>query len=309
MTELLTIMWSVISPVLLIAGVAFVLARRFQPEPGALSFFVVYLFIPALAFQGISTTDLAGEDIIGIGVVAAAVVVLMSLVGLLVTHVLHFERQLRSAFLVCIVLMNAANYGIPLNSFAFGAAGEQRAILYYVMNVLFGTAVAIYFASRGQAGVRTALLNVLRVPIVYAALAGMLVNLLDITPPPELALFLLPFERAVNILAGAAIPGMLALLGVQLARTLFRGQWRPILLATGMRLVLGPLLALPVALLLGLQGVTFQVALVESAMPTAVLANALVTQFGGDAQFTSTVTLVSTLASIVTLSILLALLL
>jgi len=302
MTELLGIMFNVITPVFLVIGMGVVIGRRFRPDPRAISVLLIYLFVPALAFDGIAHSDLTGAELVGIAGAAAGIALLMALIGLGVSRALRFERRLASAFLISVIMMNAANYGIPLNRFAFGPSGEQRAIIYYVMSVVVGATLGIFFASRGTASVRGALLNVLRVPISYAAVAGLLVNLAGWQIP-------LPLERGIGILAQGAVPGMLALLGLQLAHTrALCGRWVPIALASGMRLVLAPLLAIPLALALGLTGVTFQVAVVSSSMPTAVMANALATQFGSDAEFTAAVTLVSTLASVLTLSVLLALL-
>lgn len=302
MAELLGIMFNVISPIFVIIGVVVLIARRFHPDPGGLSTFLIYLFIPALAFTGIVEVDLSGGEVIGLAIVAAGMSVIMAVTGLVVSRLAGFDRKLESAFLISIILVNAANYGIPLNRFAFGADGERQAIIYYVMSVMVGNVLGVYFASRGAATVKQAVGNVLKVPITYAALAGLVVNLAQITLP-------LPLERALDICAQAAVPGMLALLGLKLAETSIRHiRWRPVLLATGIRLVIAPLIAFPLAALLGLSGVTFQVAIVESSMPTAVLANALATQFHSDTEFTSATTLVSTLASIVTLSMLIAIL-
>lgn len=302
MSELLGIMLNVISPIFIIIGVVVLITRRFHPDPRGLSTFLIYLFIPSLAFTGITQSDLRGGDVLGLAGVAVIMSFTMSLVGLGVARLGRFDRRLESAFVISILLVNAANYGIPLNRFAFGPDGERQAIIYYVMSVMVGNSLGVYFASRGTATVKEALLNVLKVPITFAALAGLVVNLAGITIP-------LPIERAVGILAQASVPGMLALLGLKLAETSIRHiRWRPVLLATGIRLVIAPLIAFPLATLLGLTGVTFQVAIVQSSMPTAVLANALATQFDADTEFTAATTLVSTLASIVTLSILIALL-
>jgi predicted permease len=302
MIELLGIMFNVIAPIFVVVGAGALIGRRFRPDPAAISVLLIYLFIPALAFNGIATSDLTGGELLGIAGVATGIALLMAVIGMGLSRLLHFERRLESAFLISVIMMNAANYGIPLNRFAFGPQGEQRAIVYYVMSVVLGAVLGIFFASRGTASVRVALLNVLRVPISYAAIAGLIVNLAGWQPP-------LLLERGISILAQGAVPGMLVLLGLQLARgTTLRGRWLPITLASGMRLVLAPLLAVPLALALGLSGVSFQVAVVESSMPTAVMASALATQFGSDADFTAAVTLVSTVASIVTLSVLLALL-
>lgn len=300
MSELLGIMLNVISPIFIIVGVAVLISRRFHPDPRGLSTFLVYLFIPSLAFTGITQSDLTGDNVPGLAAVAVIMSLTMALIGLAVARVARFDRKLESAFIISIILVNAANYGIPLNRFAFGPDGERQAIIYYVMSVMVGNALGVYFSSRGTATVKEAFLNVLKVPITFAAVAGLIVNLGGITVP-------LPVERAIGILAQASVPGMLALLGLKLAETSVRHiRWRPVLLATGIRLAIAPLIAFPLAAVLGLTGVTFQVAIVESSMPTAVLANALATQFNSDTEFTSATTLVSTLASIVTLSVLIA---
>ena len=75
-----------------------------------------------------------------------------------------------------------------------------------------------------------------------------------------------------------------------------------------LRLVGGAALGAFFAVLLGQTGLGYSVAVVQSAVPTAVMANALAAEFGSDAQFTSAVTLVTTLASIGTLTLLIALL-
>jgi hypothetical protein len=156
-------------------------------------------------------------------------------------------------------------------------------------------------------------LNVLKVPIGYAAVIGLAANLADIELP-------LIFQRGIiDLAAGAAIPGMLALLGLQLSRVSLRvpenlkdktetlaTDLKAVLLASGLRLLVAPFIALGLALLFGLSGTTYNVAVVESSMPTAVLASALATEFGADAQYVAAVTLVSTLLSILTLTVLIA---
>lgn len=302
MAELLSIMLNVITPIFVIIGVVVLIARRFHPDAAGLSTFIIYLFIPALAFTGVAQAELSGGEVIGLAAVAVVMSVIMAVIGMAVSRYERFDRKLESAFLISIILVNAANYGIPLNRFAFGVEGERQAIIYYVMSVMVGNVLGVYFASRGAATVKQAIGNVLKVPITYAALAGLIVNLGHVALP-------LPLERAINICSQAAVPGMLALLGLKLAETSLRHiRWRPVLMATGIRLVIAPLIAFPLSMVFGLTGVPFQVAVVQSSMPTAVLANALATQFSSDTEFTSATTLVSTLASIVTLTIIIALL-
>lgn len=301
MAELLGIIFNVIGPIFLIIGVVWVVARTLNPDPRPLSTLLIYLFLPALAFRGMAQTDVSGDEIGGLGLVAVLMMLLMVGIGSLIARQLKLDRRTSSALILSLMLVNAANYGIPLNTFAFGSAGEERAIVYWLFSVVLGNFLGVFVASRGSGSTRDAIVNALRVPIAHAAVLGLIVNLAEISVP-------VPVFRAVDILAEAAIPGMLTLLGLRLAHAKLGGQLRLILLASGVRLLLAPLIAVPMALLLGLQGVTFSVAVVESSMPTAVVATAFAMQFGSDAEFTSAVTLVTTAASVVTLSVLLLLL-
>jgi hypothetical protein len=239
-----------------------------------------------------------------LGLIFAAALVsslVMALIGWGLARLLRFERKLESAFILSVVLVNAGNYGLPLIEFAFGEQGLQRAIVFYVASSVVSNTLGVYLASRGAASVGRSLLNVLLVPLPYATALGFAVNVARIELP-------LPMDRALSLLGQAAVPVMLLILGLQLSRTSVKGQIGPILLATVTRLAVAPLIAFPLVALLGLSGLARQVSIVEASMPTAVMGGVLATEFGGDAEFTTAVILVSTLASIVSLSILLSML-
>ncbi|MFC1961250.1 AEC family transporter [Chloroflexota bacterium] len=110
------------------------------------------------------------------------------------------------------------------------------------------------------------------------------------------------------MLSGATVPAMIALLGMRLVHTSIKGRLGPVLLAAGMRLVLAPAIMLGLVTLVGLSGVTRQVVITEAAMPTAVIAGVLAIQFDADADFVTAAILVSTIASLVSLSVILTLL-
>ena len=136
-------------------------------------------------------------------------------------------------------------------------------------------------------------------PLVYAGLAGLLVWALHINVP-------VPIERATSLAGQAAVPVMLILLGIQLAGVRLRVDLGRIGLAAGTKLVVAPLLGVLFAQLLGLTGIVRQALVLESAMPTAVMATVLTTEYEAAPEFTAGTVLVSTLASLVTVSIVLA---
>ncbi|MEO1163940.1 MAG: AEC family transporter [Chloroflexota bacterium] len=316
MNELFSVMLNVISPIMLVMGFGYIIGKLYNPDPRSLSVYLIYLFTPALVFRGIYETELPTGDLLGVGVVVIGVALVMMVIGYGAARLLGYTARQESSLILSIVLVNAANYGIPLNTFAFGQEGGNVAIVYYVISALVGNVLGVFFASRGSVSAREAILNVFKVPIMYAAILGLILNMNDIALP-------LVIERSViDIAAPASIPLMLALLGLQLSRVSFKQDdsknddnsetlatnFRALGITTALRLLAAPVVAVGIALAVGLDGTTFNVSVMQSSMPTAVLAGALATQFGGDARFVSAVTLVSTLASIASLSILILLL-
>ncbi len=297
----LSVAYNVISPIFIIVLLSALTTRWFPLEPRTVSTMVVYLFSPMLVLGSMANTELLPEELAQIFGVMLALTVVMSILGFGLARLLGYDRRRESAFVMAIVLINAGNYGIPLNEFAFGRPGMERATVYYVASAVIANTYGVFLASRGTASARQALLNVFKLPMVYCLVIGLALNATGTALP-------LPLQRVADLLGSAAVPAMLVLLGMQLARASLRGQIKPILLSAGMRLVVAPLVAAGLVIAFGIGGLTRDVILVESAMPTAVITSALAIQFDADGDFVAASILLSTVASIVTLSLLLALL-
>jgi predicted permease len=298
MASLLGITVNIIGPIFLIVGLSVLIDRLFAPDPRVLSRLVIYLFTPCLVLDSLAHSSLQAEEMGQIVAMAVLSVVTMVFVGWVLGRVLGFDRKLAGGFMLSVALMNAGNYGIPLNDFAFGQDGLQRAVIFYVATSVCIHTLGVFLASRGSAPVGRSLLNVLMVPVPYAIVIGLALNATDTTMP-------FPITRAVRLVGQAAVPCMIVILGLKLSRTSIKGRLGPVLLATGTRLLIGPALAFALAALLGLSGVTRQVCIIEASMPTAVMTGVLATEFGSDAEFTAATILLSTLVSFVTLSVLL----
>jgi predicted permease len=302
---ILSVAINVIAPIFAIIGLAALVARRFDPDARTLSTLIIYLFSPFLVLDGMAHSQIQADELVQIMGAALLLAVIMAGVGYAMTRIFNFERRLASAFMMTIVLLNAGNYGLPLNEFAFGPEGLQRAMVFYVTTGLVANTFGVFLASRGAASMRDSFINIFKVPLVYCLIIGLLLNFTGTTMPMWI-------ERFVARLGSAAVPAMLVLLGIQLnsalQRATLRERWKPILLAAGTRLIVGPVVALGIAAVLGLSGVTRSVVIVESSMSTAVISGVLAIQFDADADFVTGVILVTTLASVATLSVILLLL-
>ncbi|MDX1991868.1 MAG: AEC family transporter [bacterium] len=300
MAALLNTLLNVITPILLIVALGALYGRVFQPDPRPLSSIVIYLFSPFLVLESLANAELSTE----MGRLMLLVVLLsfvMALIGLLTAGGLGLERRLASGFTLAVVLINGGNYGIPFSEFAFGETARPYAVVYYVISALMTNLLGVYIASRGSVSAREAVINIFKVPLMYGTIIGLGLNLTN-TPLP------LPIARTVGLLADATIPAMLVVLGLQLSRAHIRGQLRLISTATAARLVISPIVAVVLVALLSLNGVAAQVAISSSAMPTAVIASIIATQFNSDSEFVTSVIVFSTLCSVLTLSVLVTLL-
>ena len=296
----LSVAYNIILPILLIVGLGVFLGRRFKYGPQALSGTAFYVLVPALVIDGLAKSNLQTDEI---GLILALEIVLsllMALVGWVIVQVFGFERRLESAFMLTVAFINAGNYGLALAEFAFGTPGLQRAIIFFIGTAITGNTIGVFLASRSTANVWRSMLNIFLVPLPYVTLLGLFINFGYLVLP-------LPLERTIALLGQAAVPVMLIVLGIQLSETSIKGKLNPIVLATSTRLIIGPILAVPLVILAGLTGLSGQVFIVMAGMPTAVASTILVTEFGGDAELTSAVVFATTVVSVITLSGLLTL--
>ncbi len=110
------------------------------------------------------------------------------------------------------------------------------------------------------------------------------------------------------MLAAATIPVMLIVLGFQLSEGIDWGRWRSLATSAVLRLAISAGVAYGVTAVLGLAGVVQQTVIIASAMPTAVFTTILATEFDAEPKFVTSAVVVSTLASVGTLTVLITLL-
>jgi predicted permease len=152
------------------------------------------------------------------------------------------------------------------------------------------------------------LLQVLRMPQIYAALAGVLVRVSGLDLARERTDALGALFRGAALLSDAALPVLLLLLGMQLAQGLAVEERGLTALAVGLRLLASPLLAYGLGRLVGLSDLALRVAVLEAGMPTAVNMVLYSLEFDARPRFVTGVVVVTTVLSLVTLTVLLGVL-
>jgi predicted permease len=286
-------------PIFLATGVGYISGAVLGVESRSLAKLGFNVFGPCLVFQLVTTAELSDGDIARMAAFTAATLVATGGLAWLLGRIAGLTRSRLAALVLVAMLPNAGNYGLSLVRMSAGTDALAHAGIFFVTSAIVLYTLGVLVASLGQADASTALRGLFRVPAIYAVVLALVVVRLDVQPP-------LPIERTVSVLAEAAIPVFLVVLGLQLhaAESL---TFSPTL-AAGVcaRLVISPLIAFFLAIGLGLSGPAREAGMIEAAMPTAVATTVLAETYDLEPGFITGAVLLSTMASPLTLTPLLA---
>lgn len=295
----MTTLLPAVLPVGLIILIGFIVGRTLPLQPATLSQLALYVLSPALVIDSLYRTELSFDSssrlLIGFGLTSAAIYLLVNLIN----RLFNLDAPLGRAITAVVMFPNNGNMGLPVATFAFGAAGLDRAIIYMLgssfLMFCFGPAMI------SGKGLIQGFKLTLRLPLVWSILFGLSLRWLSISIPWQL-------DKGIQQLGAAAIPIVLILLGIQLSETRFQPGIREIVLAIA-RLMLAPIIAYGIGRVLQLETLSLQVLVLQSAMPTAVNSFVVVSEFGGDKDLVARAIVTSTLMSFITLPIVLSFLL
>ncbi|HSQ27359.1 MAG TPA: AEC family transporter [Anaerolineales bacterium] len=286
-------------PIFLAAGAGYFLSRFSKLNPRPLSQVIFYIFSPCLLYTLLTNSRLSNGDILSTMLFASMVILSVGALTWLATVLLRFPRPTQSAVLLSSMFMNSGNFGLPVVLFAFGETGLAFASLFFVTNLIFNYTFGVVIASMGTASIKQSLLNLIKIPAIYAVI----LSFFSLQTGWQLPL---PVDRTVNLLGDASIPAMLVLLGMQLQSVDWRGKILPLAITNFMRLLAAPAIAILIAPLFNLTGAAYQAGVLESAMPTAVLCTVLATEYDAEPKFVTAAVISTTLLSPLVLTPLLA---
>ena len=280
-------------PVFLLIAAGFTFAHWKKINLTSVTEVIVYLGTPSLVFSSLAGKPLFATDI---AVLSAGILLIFAIVGFFIRLYFLVSGFSSRGFALPTLFMNAGNMGIPLALFAFGQAGLQRATLMFVIITFLQFSLGIYILNgRGN------WTEIFRLPLIYAALAGLSVNLAQISLPEVLL-------RPIIMLGQATIPIMLISLGYRL-HEVESLQWGHALGGALARIGGGFAAAYLAVHLIGAEGVNRQVLLLYGALPAAVVNFVLTEKYRQDPALAASIVVISTFISIFTIPVVLWLIL
>jgi predicted permease len=280
---------------MILAVLGMFLRRRLHIDPKPLSQVVFYVFAPALVFQLLLRNPFTVGEMLRMALFVVVLLAAMATIAFILARVLKLNRTMTSAFVLCIVFMNAGNLGLPVTQLAFGATALAWASVFFSTSALLSNSVGAWIASVGRASAGKALIGLAKVPAVYAIPLALVLHSAEADLPPFV-------EVPVSLLAGAAVPSMLLLLGMQLSGNGRRAHLGLLGLVAAARLVVSPVIAWALTLAFRFPPEAMQAGLLEAAMPTAVLNSILASQYDIEPEFVSSAILFTTVLSPITLT-------
>lgn len=288
----------VLAPIAMMVAAGFLLRKRLAVDVRSISRIVFYILAPCLVYTSIITSEFDPDSSWRSLAFAALYMAAMGVLAYILARQWKYGRGLGSAFILCTILLNNGNYGLPLNLFAFGPEGFNYALILFMFNSLVGSTISIYLLARGQNSGFLALRRTLATPIVWAMALGFVSRFSGVAPSGSM------FEM-IELAGRSAIPIFLIVLGMSLAQVNLRTNLQPVTRLTALRMLGGPVLAIILARLMGLTGIAHSVAVMQGSMPTAVNAIVLSNEFETTPDFVAGSVFATTVASIVTLPALL----
>ncbi|MDW7645797.1 MAG: AEC family transporter [Desulfuromonadales bacterium] len=292
---------NIILPVFILIFCGYLAEKKIGLDFRTLTNCSLYLFTPALVFSSLTRQTLQLSLTLNIFFFMVLYTLTLYLLVRLIAAGTALSRENSGALVLTTVVMNVGNFGLPLAYFAFGEQGLNVSVLTFVLFNIPLSTLAIVVAQGGEVPLGKALINTFKIPIFHAVALAFLLKAVDLSVP----FFIL---RAVELLGDAAIPLMLVLLGMQLARTRLESHWGFLSLATLIRLAVAPLVAWAITALLAIDGTSRNVIILQTSTPSAVLPLLYALRFGMRPDLVAGTIFVTTLLSAGSLTIILYLL-
>jgi predicted permease len=272
--------------------VGYIIGKVSKSSFAALVDVSLYVGAPALVFVSLLNKDIV---LLEAGKVWVAAVVIMFGCGLVSWVVFQTLKQKHSGLHVSVATMNSMNIPFPIIYLAYGAEGLIVATLFYIPNTLIMNSLGIYIMAGKHW--RKNIKEVFKVPIIYAAVIGLIINLLGIKVPSQVV-------GPLELLSRITVPLVLIVLGYNLSRVKITSLPTTVL-ASFLRMGVGFGIGLLIVSVLHITGLYRTIVIFDSAMPAAATASLLATKYDNEAGLVSSVVFLTTLASLVVIPFLL----
>ncbi len=292
------ILLDIILPIYVLLMVGFVIQRKFSLDVQTLARLSIYFLVPGFIFVRLYETVFDLALFFQILAFFILFLVVLYVISQLVGTLLGMDKKRKTVFSNSVLFYNSGNYGVPVNDLVFKSDPFAMSIQVIILTLQNMTlfSYGIFSLRSANIGKVRALLGYFKMPVLYAMLAGILLNVFSVPIP---AFIWIP----ANYIADALVAIALVTLGAQVAELKITKQLSTVYVSVAMRLLLAPAIAFFIISLFGLSGVVAQALFISSAMPTSVNSSVIAQEYNNHPHLAAQIVLFSTLMSTLTVTI------
>lgn len=270
-----------------------------QEHSSILSKIVINVSLPALIFINIASANIT-QEMIYLPIISFAVSFICMLVAFCYSRIRHYSKVKTWTIIILLALMNTAFIGYPIVLGVFGNEGFLHAIFFdmamALMFVVFGMILSTLFGGNR----RDVLENGLKFVPLWAVLFGIIFNVFSI--PVGYVL-----ENSLTYLGNSTIPLIMLSLGLTINFGDFKRHLSDSIFVSIFGLLIVPAAVYLVLSHLEISDMILKVSVLESAMPTAMNTLVLAISYDLDVEMVSSIVFLTTILSVITLPLVIAL--
>src|SRR5699024_6464475 len=166
-------------------SIGFILQRKFTMDVSTLAKINIYFLVPGFIFVKLYETSISAQLFGNILLFFILYVLLLFLIAMVIGRLKGMEKGMRTTFTNSAIFFNSGNYGVPVNDLVFRSDPFVMSIqvIMLTMQNIFLFSYGVFSLQSVKLGKVRAALGYFKMPVLYAMLAGVLLNYLEVPLP------------------------------------------------------------------------------------------------------------------------------
>ena len=256
---------------------------------------VINISLPCMIFNALYTADVSLLP--RLSILTVYMLITSLIVGVLTYLLLKsfgWDKRKIWSMVIVVVLGNTGFLGYPITQGIFGNEGMIRAVFCDISTSIIFVTLSFILILIFDGEIRVALKKIITFLPLWSIVLGILLNIFSV-PITSLG------STVVSYLAGATIPLIMISLGLSLNLEGLKNHFKEVGLASIIKLVIYPLIALGVLSFLNITGFEHTIGFIEATMSSAMIGLVLAISYKLDWELTSDCIFTTTLFSLVTI--------
>lgn len=265
-----------------------------------LSKIVLYITLPAMIFVNLREANVS-QDMLFLPILGIATSFILLIIAYIYCRARNYSKKRAWTIMIASSIMNTGFIGFPVSLGVFGNEGFLNAIFFDLatstMIVIYGVILAKEFGGDRREVIKN---TVTFIPL-WAVIFGLVFNAFNIP------LFYV-VENILDYFAQATIPLIMIAIGLSLDYRNIKSYLSDSLAVSLFKLVLAPAIIFVLVSLLNINGMAFNIAILEAGMSTAGNSLVLAVQYDLDKDLMSSLIFTTVVLSVVTLTVIISIL-